>query len=456
MPFINSKNRLFEYKPQFGWWFDKLCLLAIVTVAYGLAVSHPFFGEDWNVFMGGSGLFSAVFIYGGRGLGRLVGNALSYSLLWNPFGLVQLGELIGISCIAVFIWKVLRAEALWVRATLSSLFLFGFPYFVHGIVFRAIGNNHGISTLVFIGLLTMIARGDRPRVIERLCVACLATFLALAYEPWLMFLVGVSLIAIGAKLVPRLAGKLRIYEMSNRQIYAIGLPLVGCLVLRVFTLEGQGAIPANGVAPSVLFKLTIVTARILMNILVDSLPIGAIIGFGVMRSSRQYAFYDFGLWPHLFFGSIFATVAINFSYGLLLNGGVMDWRTRYVIMLMLSAFYFSLPWGTIGDWIQKRTGIVAKRGIGFAVALLSLRLAYTIVFSFIITPVHRLEWMHYRSRILARDPSVLQDFTDFGQCDNKYCYSFSGPGFAHPYILQYWKGGTSAQLIPWLPIEGFY
>ena len=456
MPFINSKNRLFEYKPQFGWWFDKLCLLAIVTVAYGLAVSHPFFWEDWNVFMGGSGLFSAVFIYGGRGLGRLVGNALSYSLLWNPFGLVQLGELIGISCIAVFIWKVLRAEALWVRATLSSLFLFGFPYFVHGIVFRAIGNNHGISTLVFIGLLTMIARGDRPRVIDRLCVACLATFLALAYEPWLMFLVGVSLIAIGAKLVPRLAGKLRIYEMSNRQIYAIGLPLVGCLVLRVFTLEGQGAIPANGVAPSVLFKLTIVTARILMNILVDSLPIGAIIGFGVMRSSRQYAFYDFGLWPHLFFGSIFATVAINFSYGLLLNGGVMDWRTRYVIMLMLSAFYFSLPWGTIGDWIQKRTGIVAKRGIGFAVALLSLRLAYTIVFSFIITPVHRLEWMHYRSRILARDPSVLQDFTDFGQCDNKYCYSFSGPGFAHPYILQYWNGGTSAQLIPWLPIEGFY
>ena len=456
MPFINSKNRLFEYKPQFGWWFDKLCLLAIVTVAYGLAVSHPFFWEDWNVFMGGSGLFSAVFIYGGRGLGRLVGNALSYSLLWNPFGLVQLGELIGISCIAVFIWKVLRAEALWVRATLSSLFLFGFPYFVHGIVFRAIGNNHGISTLVFIGLLTMIARGDRPRVIDRLCVACLATFLALAYEPWLMFLVGVSLIAIGAKLVPRLAGKLRIYEMSNRQIYAIGLPLVGCLVLRVFTLEGQGAIPANGVAPSVLFKLTIVTARILMNILVDSLPIGAIIGFGVMRSSRQYAFYDFGLWPHLFFGSIFATLAINFSYGLLLNGGVMDWRTRYVIMLMLSAFYFSLPWGTIGDWIQKRTGIVAKRGIGFAVALLSLKLAYTIVFSFIITPVHRLEWMHYRSRILARDPSVLQDFTDFGRCDNKYCYSFSGPGFAHPYILQYWKGGTSAQLIPWLSIEGFY
>ena len=456
MPFINSKNWLFEYKPQFGWWFDKLCLLAIVTVAYGLAVSHPFFWEDWNVFMGGSGLFSAVFIYGGRGLGRLVGNALSYSLLWNPFGLVQLGELIGISCIAVFIWKVLRAEALWVRATLSSLFLFGFPYFVHGIVFRAIGNNHGISTLVFIGLLTMIARGDRPRVIDRLCVACLATFLALAYEPWLMFLVGVSLIAIGAKLVPRLAGKLRIYEMSNRQIYAIGLPLVGCLVLRVFTLEGQGAIPANGVAPSVLFKLTIVTARILMNILVDSLPIGAIIGFGVMRSSRQYAFYDFGLWPHLFFGSIFATVAINFSYGLLLNSGVMDWRTRYVIMLMLSAFYFSLPWGTIGDWIQKRTGIVAKRGIGFAVALLSLKLVYTIVFSFIITPVHRLEWMHYRSRILARDPSVLQDFTDFGQCDNKYCYSFSGPGFAHPYILQYWKGGTSAQLIPWLSIEGFY
>ncbi len=456
MSSVSVKDRLFEYKHQLDWWFDKLCLLVIVTVAYGLAVSHPFFAEDWNVFMGGSDLFTAVFTGRGRGFGRFVGNAVSYSLLWNPFGLVQLGELIGISCIAMFIWKVLRAEALWVRATLSALFLFGFPYFVHGIVFRAIGNNHGISTLVFIGLLTMIARGDRPRVINQLCVASLAAFLALAYEPWMMFLVGVTLVAIGAKLAPGTAGRLRIYKMSNRQIYAIGLPLVGCLLLRAVSLEGQGAIPASGVAPSALFKLTIVTARILMNILVDSLPIGAIIGFGVMRSSRQYAFSDFGLWPHLFFGSIFATVAINFSYGLLLNSGVMDWRTRYVIMLMLSAFYFSLPWGTIGDWIQKRTGIVAKRGIGFAVALLSLKLVYTIVFSFIITPVHRLEWMHYRSRILARDPSVLQDFTDFGQCDNKYCYSFSGPGFAHPYILQYWKGGTSAQLIPWLPIEGFY
>ena len=456
MPFLNIKDQLFEYKHQLDWWFDKLCLLVIGTVAYGLAVSHPFFWEDWNVFKGGSDLVTAVFTGRGRGFGRFVGNALSFSLVWNPFGLVQLGELIGISCIAMFIWKVLRAEALWVRATLSSLFLFGFPYFVHGIVFRAIGNNHGISTLVFIGLLTMIARGDRPRVIDQLCVACLAAFLALSYEPWLMFLVGVSLLAIGAKLVPRLAGKLRIYKMSNREIFAIGLPIAGCLVLRVFTLEGQGAIPAGGVAPSALFKLTIVTARILMNILVDSLPIGAIIGFGVMRSTKHPVFSKKGLWPHFLFGSIFATVATNFSYGLLLNGGVMDWRTRYVIMLMLSAFYFSLPWGTIGDWIQERTGIVAKRGSGFAVALLGLKLVYTIVFSFIITPVHRLEWMHYRSRILARDPSVLQDFTDFGQCDNKYCYSFSGPGFTHPYILQYWKGGTSAQLIPWLPIEGFY
>ena len=456
MPFLNIKDQLFEYKHQLDWWFDKLCLLVIGTVAYGLAVSHPFFWEDWNVFKGGSDLVTAVFTGRGRGFGRFVGNALSFSLVWNPFGLVQLGELIGISCIAMFIWKVLRAEALWVRATLSSLFLFGFPYFVHGIVFRAIGNNHGISTLVFIGLLTMIARGDRPRVIDQLCVACLAAFLALSYEPWLMFLVGVSLIAIGAKLVPRLAGKFRIYKMSNREIFAIGLPIAGCLLLRAVSLEGQGAIPASGVAPSALFKLTIVTARILMNLLVDSLPIGAIIGFGVMRSTKHPVFSKKGLWPHFLFGSIFATVAINFSYGLLLNGGVMDWRTRYVIMLMLSAFYFSLPWGTIGDWIQERTGIVAKRGSGFAVALLGLKLVYTIVFSFIITPVHRVEWMHYRSRILARDPSVLQDFTDFGQCDNKYCYSFSGPGFTHPYILQYWKGGTSAQLIPWLPIEGFY
>ena len=435
MPFINSKNWLFEYKPQFGWWFDKLCLLAIVTVAYGLAVSHPFFWEDWNVFMGGSGLFSAVFIYGGRGLGRLVGNALSYSLLWNPFGLVQLGELIGISCIAVFIWKVLRAEALWVRATLSSLFLFGFPYFVHGIVFRAIGNNHGISTLVFIGLLTMIARGDRPRVIDRLCVACLATFLALAYEPWLMFLVGVSLIAIGAKLVPRLAGKLRIYEMSNRQIYAIGLPLVGCLVLRVFTLEGQGAIPANGVAPSVLFKLTIVTARILMNILVDSLRIGAIIGFGVMRSTRHPAFSKMGLCPYLLFGLIFAAASVNFVYGLVL-GCVIDWRSRFVIMLMLNTFYSPLPQGSISKWLRARNGLYFDHAVRISMAAAIIKFVYTVVLTFMMHPISLVGWVDYTARILAKDASALEELTDFGSCDSKYCFTEYRSGGTHALAME--------------------
>ncbi len=69
-------------------------------------------------------------------------------------------------------------------------------------------------------------------------------------------------------------------------------------------------------------------ARILMNILVDSLPIGAIIGFGVIRSTRHTAFSKMGLWPYLLYGLMFSAVRLNFVYGLVL-GGVIDWRSRF-------------------------------------------------------------------------------------------------------------------------------
>ncbi len=70
------------------------------------------------------------------------------------------------------------------------------------------------------------------------------------------------------------------------------------------------------------------TARILLNMLVDSLPIGAIIGFGVMRSTRHPAFSKMGLRPYLLFGLMFSAVRLNFVYGLVL-GGVIDWRSRF-------------------------------------------------------------------------------------------------------------------------------
>ena len=450
------KSSLLAYKNQTERLMDKLCLLVIGTVAYGLAVAHPFFWEDWNVFMQGEGLWSGVFVFGARGLGRIFGNFLTYSLQWNPFGLVQLGQLIGITCLSGFIWNTLRVEKLWVRAILSSLFLFGFPYFVHGIAFPAIGNNHGVSTLNFIWFLSIIARRHhRARWIDQVQVAVLVAVLALAYEPWLLFLTGMALVAIAVKFTPGLLSRLQIYKLSNWQIVSIVLPIGGCLLMRTFSLEGQIRYPKL-VTPSALFALCVVTARIAANIFVDSMPIGAIIGFGVMRSNNKFPFSNLGLWPYFLFGSIFATITVNFAYWMLQNGGVMDWRTRYVIMLQLTAFYFSLPWGTIGVWVQKHTGVVPNRWIGFMASLLSMKLVYSIWLTFVVTPVDRWGWLQYRSRIIARDPSVMQDFTDFGQCDNKYCFSFSGPGFAHSPISQYWVGGTAARLIPWLPIEGFY
>ncbi len=186
----------------------------------------------------------------------------------------------------------------------------------------------------------------------------------------MMFLVGVFVVAIGVKLATGSAGRLRIYKMSNGLIFAIGFPLVGCLLLRVFSeagTGGRGALPTIGVALSALPKLTILTARILLNMLVDSLPIGAIIGFGVMRSTRHPAFSKMGLWPYLLFGLIFAAVSVNFVYGLVL-GGVIDWRSRFLIMLMLTAFYFSLPWGSISKWLRARTGLYFDNAVRIAMA----------------------------------------------------------------------------------------
>ena len=64
--------------------------------------------------------------------------------------------------------------------------------------------------------------------------------MTLPHETWIIFFVGVSMVAIGAKLALGLGGRLQIYTLRNRQISAIGFPLVGYLLLRVFSEVGTG------------------------------------------------------------------------------------------------------------------------------------------------------------------------------------------------------------------------
>ncbi len=138
----------------------------------------------------------------------------------------------------------------------------------------------------------------------------------------------------------------------------------------------------------------------------DSLPMGAIIGFGVMRSTRHTAFSKMGLWPYLLFGSIFAAVSVNFVYGSW--GGVIDWRSRFLIMLMLTAFYFSLPWGSISKWLRARTGLYFDNAARFSMAAAIIKLVYTVVLTFMIHPLNLVGWVDYRARILAKDAGVLE------------------------------------------------
>ena len=229
---------------------------------------------------------------------------------------------------------------------------------------------------------------------------------------------------------------------------------MGCLLLRVFSEggpDGRGAVPTSGVALSALPKLTILTASILLNILVDSLPVGAIIGFGVMRSTRHPAFSKMGLWPYLLFGLIFAAVSVNFVYGLVL-GGVIDWRSRFLIMLMLTAFYLSLPWGSISKWLRARTGLYFDNAVRFSIAAAIIKLVYTVVLKFMIHPLNLVGWVDYRARILAKDASVLEELTDFGSCDSKYCFTEYRSGRVHALAMEYWADGTAAYVVPWLRI----
>jgi len=395
MSSVSVQDWWFAHKNHSDWWFDKLLLLAICTVAWSLIAIRPPTREAINVFHGGSSLDLNLFVFGGNGPGRIAGNFFAYTLTWNPLGLIQPGQLILVGVLGMFIWHVLASEPVWARAGLAGLFVFGFPYLTNGMD-RPWACIFGPSAIMFLAFLYQIARGNQTSAVSYISIACLVVLMALSYETWMMFLVGVSLVAIGAKLAPGSAGRLRIYKMSNRQIFAIGFPLVGCLLLRVFFFKvGHGAdaaLPTIGVALSALPKLTILTARILLNIVVDSLPIGAIIGFCVTRSTRHPAFSKMGLWPYLLFGLIFAAVSVNFVYGLVF-GGVIDWRSRFLIILMLTAFYLSLPWGSISKWLRARTGLYFDNAVRIAMAAAIIKLVYTVVLTFMIHPLDLVGWV---------------------------------------------------------------
>ena len=132
MSSVSVKDRLFAHKNQSDWWFDKVLLLAICTVAWSLVAIRPPTAEAINVFHGGSSLDLNLFVFAGSGAGRIAGNFFAYTLNWNPLGLIQPGQLILVGVLGIFIWNVLASEPVWVRAGLAGLFVFGFPYLING------------------------------------------------------------------------------------------------------------------------------------------------------------------------------------------------------------------------------------------------------------------------------------------------------------------------------------
>ena len=448
------RGSLLPPKNQAGWWLDKLLLTIICAVVLGLIAIRPPSFESTNVYFNAQRLTLYDWSTHGRGYGRNVGNFLAHALMWNPLGLVQPGQIILVGVLGVVIWKVLAQEPMGVRVVLGGLFVFGFPYLPHGMD-RPWAGIYGPSALMFGLLLYQIARGSQYRGSNYTLTSSLVVLLSLSYETWMMFLVGISIFTLVAKFSPGLFGRLRIYRMGDWQSVSIGLAAIGCLLLRVFFLEGAepdlGAFTTR-LTPATLVQLCIVTTRVCMNMLVDSLPLGVIIGFGIMRSPQRFTFSRLGLWPYLLFGSLFSAVGVNFVYGLLL-GGVIDWRSRFLIMLMLTAFYFSLPWESISKWLRAHTRMYFDNTIRFAIAAASIKLVYTVVLTFMVHPLNLVGWVDYRARIWAKDASVLEELTDFGSCDNKYCFTEYRSHAVHQLATDYWADGPTAYVVPWLKID---
>ncbi len=77
-------------------------------------------------------------------------------------------------------------------------------------------------------------------------------------------------------------------------------------------------------------------------------------------------------------------------------------------MLMLTAFYFSLRWGSISKWLRARTGLYFDNAVRFSMAAAIIKLVYTVVLTFMIHPLNLVGWVDYRARILAKDAGVLE------------------------------------------------
>lgn len=443
------KGSLLVSKYPAQWWLDKLLLITICTIAWGLIAIRPPSAESVGVF------YQAALVdwsTGGNGLGRMFGNELAYSLTWNPLGLVQPGQIILVGVLGIFIWNVLAQEPSWVRVVFGGLFVFGFPYLPHGMD-RPWACIFGPSALMFGQFLSQVASGSQSRPLRSILIAPIVVLLALSYETWMMFLLGVSTVTFAVKLAPSLFRRRRIYRMNDWQIACIGLSLIGCVLLRAFSpVSGHSVFPAAMPTPEALLQLCIVTARVCMNMLVDSLPIGVVIGFCAIRSPGQFTFSKLGLWPYLLFGLMFSAVGVNFVYGLVL-GGVIDWRSRFLIMLMLTAFYFSLPWGSISKWLRMRTGMYFDNGIRIAIGAAIIKLIYTVVLTYMVYPLNLVGWVNHRARIFAKDASVLEDLTNFGSCDDKYCFTAYSSAGVHRLAVDYWADGTGAYIVPWLKIE---
>ena len=172
MSSVSVKDGLFAHKNQSDWWFDKLLLFAICTVAWSLIAIRPPTGEAIGVFRAGSSFDLNLFVFGGKGLGRIAGNFFAYTLTWNPLGLIQPGQLMLVCVLGMFIWHVLASEPVWVRAGLAGLFVFGFPYLTNGMD-RPWACIFGSTAIMVVAFLYQIARGHQTSAVSYISIACL-------------------------------------------------------------------------------------------------------------------------------------------------------------------------------------------------------------------------------------------------------------------------------------------
>ena len=423
--------------------FSYLGLLLVASCLYALVVIQPGFNEDFNVYTQAQG-FPGILLdprYG-RGLGRIVGNAFAYGLVFDPIRFVQPGQWLVLVGFAFFIWNLTKKEPLALRFALVVLASIGFPYFGPAVIFKAAAPIHGLVSMIGVTSFAVLVRQSPETWRSRLGFAALFLLSIFGLETWLFFYAGVWLawaVHLGLNAMRRHAD---VFDGVCSRFYFgfVGLGTGAGLYLRWITLAGSGPNSYHPVFHLDTWSYAFArTCLLILTVQVCVVPLALLAAYLARRGNLPHRE---SAWKHAAVGALAAIGGVTFFLLVTPSPEVVNFRTRFGFAVVEMIVFIYAPWDRLND----RLGGALDRYRGGLVSLAVLLFAQNIFFTFVHNGVRLRDWLDYRRRVLAHDTSVVGQYASFGERYSRYYiivpskYSF--------YTNIYWKEYPG--LIPYL------